>query len=92
MKPRHAAALALMGRYLMIPDPRSPKISFSLGTQEGDYGTLGECEQHRRNWIECADRPDYRTPNGKLCGREGGKFTVEEDRKGIKAQPVYFLK
>jgi hypothetical protein len=84
MKLRHVASLALVGWYLLIPNPRRPKISLIFWTGEGLYGTLAECEQHRRNWIECADRPDYRTPNGKLCGREGGAFTVDEDRKALK--------
>jgi len=81
---RHAAALALAGWYLLIPNPRRPKISLIFWTQEGLYNTLAECEQHRRDWIQCADKPDYRTPGAKLCGREGGKFTPDEDRKALK--------
>ena len=84
MKTRHAAALALVGWYLLIPNPRRPKISLIWWTQEGLYDTLAICEEHRQDWIRCADRPDYRTPNGKICGREGGKFTIDEDRKAVR--------
>ena len=82
---RHAAALFLAGWYLLIPNPRRPKISLIFWTREGLYDTLEKCEQAKQNWIQCADRPDYRTPNEtKSCGREGGKFTVDEDRKALR--------
>ena len=84
MNLRHAATLALVGWYLMIPNPRRPKISLIFRTQEGLYDTLAKCEQHRQNWIQCVDRPDYRTPDAKLCGREDGKFTPDEDRKALR--------
>jgi hypothetical protein len=81
---RHAAALALVGWILLIPNPRRPTVPLIWWTQEGLYDTLAICEQRRQNWIQCADRPHYRTPDAKPCGREGGKFTRDEDRKALK--------
>ena len=84
MKLRHGSALALVGWYLLIPNPRRPKIPFMYWTQEGLYGTLANCEESQRDWIQCVNRPEYRKPGAKPCKTEGGKFTPQEDRKALK--------
>jgi hypothetical protein len=80
MNLRHAA-LALVGWYLLIPNPRRPTLPFVYWTQEGRYDTLARCEESQREWVECVNRPDYRKPGAKPCKSEGGKYSPEEDRK-----------
>ena len=56
MKLRHAAALALVGWYLMMPPPtKAPKYGWSVSLSEplirwhhvGSYDTAAECENAR---------------------------------------------
>ncbi len=60
MKPRHAAALALVGWYLMSPlvDQKAAKIVYeaplTYWEHEGSFDTAAECERKRKEnvrWI-----------------------------------------
>jgi hypothetical protein len=58
MKPRHAAALALVGWYLIAPPPRSsdgvidPKAPLSEWQIEGRFDTIEECRAFPDRQIE----------------------------------------
>ena len=70
MKPRHAAALALVGWYLMVPPSAFKVADLASGLdplwwwiQVGSFDSVNECEQGRRMMIDrfMADlQRDYR--------------------------------
>ena len=47
MKPRHAAALALVGWYLMMPLKDHPEAPIKYWSQIGSYDSAKECEAER---------------------------------------------
>jgi hypothetical protein len=66
MKPRHAAALALVGWYLMVPPviPHShdPDLygSKSKWSAYGPFSSQDECERRRQKMITYGDSPEFR--------------------------------
>jgi hypothetical protein len=69
MKPRHAAALALVGWYLMVPppmdgNPQTPDLSAPLSKWQRDPALSGtktqaECENLRRVGEMIVNDPDF---------------------------------
>jgi len=54
MKPRHAAALALVGCFLMVPPTRlriGPQLSISRGELRGEFDSIRACEDARAEQI-----------------------------------------
>jgi hypothetical protein len=56
---RHAAALALVGWYLLVPLPRHPEAPLSLWTQIGSYDTAKECTDAQTQAIIRATTSDF---------------------------------
>ncbi len=54
MNLRHAAALALVGWYLMVPPPDHPDAPLALWTHPLRYDTAEECEANRKRILENA--------------------------------------
>lgn len=61
VKPRHAAALALVGWYLMTPptpnndpDQFSANAPLSSWVQVGSYNSLEDCKNEQKGWIRTA--------------------------------------
>jgi hypothetical protein len=57
LKPRHAAALALVGWYLLLPQWSSPNqfdatAPISRWHQEKSFDTAGTCEQYRQGAVD----------------------------------------
>ncbi len=46
-KPRHAAALALVGWYLMSPPPKGSTVPLAKWTYIGSFDTAVQCETRR---------------------------------------------
>jgi hypothetical protein len=66
MKPRHAAALALVGWYLMVPPiiSHAPKPDLSAPKSKwsayGPFSSQGECERRHRKMITYGDSFQFR--------------------------------
>jgi hypothetical protein len=66
MKPRHAAALALVGWYLMVPPPdvnwkldgTGPVLPVSKWTHWKSFDTAAQCEQGKLTALQDFDRAD----------------------------------
>ncbi len=50
MKPSHAAALALVGWYLMIPPFTKPQSSFNVWQIVASFETNDDCERNRKDF------------------------------------------
>ncbi len=63
MKPRHAAALALVGWYLMVPAPGNESAPLQYWSQLGSYDTAKACEQDRNQWYGMMERKGFALKN-----------------------------
>ena len=59
MKIRHAAALALVGWYLLVPLPGDPGAPISLWSQIGSYDTAKECTAAQTQAIKHVKATDF---------------------------------
>jgi hypothetical protein len=73
MKPRHAAALVLVGWYLLVPPPQAFKNSkyyqVPLGewTHKATFDSESECKQEIRNGCHSVDHGDIFGFEGPYC-------------------------
>jgi hypothetical protein len=85
MKPRHAAALALMGWYLIFPPPRTaddvpdPKAPLSEWQKIGPFDTIEDCQKYPSHLLEImhgfyVDHPEI---------GESGERRDNADRKAL---------
>ena len=68
MNRRHVAALALVGWYLLMPFPKSPKAKSSDPSLNSyvhlrSYDTAKECEKDKAASLEETRQPHYATPD-----------------------------
>ena len=75
MKSRHAAALALVGWYLLVPNVHLPDLPLNRWSQWDSYDTAKECSEGRSKAREMVQRKDYKGL--------GDGFSVEDDRTAI---------
>jgi len=62
MKPRHAAALALMGWYLLIPTPGHYDAPLSYWGHYDSYDTAKECSEAQLELVKRAENPNWKDP------------------------------
>jgi hypothetical protein len=85
MKPRHGAAIALVGWYLIAPPPRSsddvydPKAPLSEWQKMGRFDTMEECQKYPSRLLEImhgfyVDHPEI---------GESGERRDNADRKAL---------
>ncbi len=82
MKPRHAAALALMLAlwgctapsserwYLIVPLPRTRDVPMVFWSHYASYDNAKECEQVKASLVEKIDRRDYQPPPGEYSAKQ----------------------
>ena len=59
MKPRHAAALALVGWYLLVPAPGDETQPLSYWSHVESYDTAKECQQGLHAWYDQNERHGF---------------------------------
>ena len=59
VNPRHAAALAFVGWYLMVPAPGLENRPLSYWSHMGSYDTAKECEQGMRGWYKLNEQDGF---------------------------------
>jgi hypothetical protein len=70
MNRSHAAALALVGWYLMIPVPGYWNDPLSKWSHFDSYDTATECASVQRRMIEKTSRPDWDPGAGKFSAAD----------------------
>ena len=82
MKPRHAAALALILAlwgctkpsserwYLIVPLPRTPDVPMVYWSHYASYDNAKECEQNKASLVQKIERRDYHAPPGEYSAKE----------------------
>ena len=70
MKVSHAAALALIGWYLLVPLPDRPAAPMKYWGHYGSFDTAKECEDAEMKILRESRRADFKTPPGRYSDKE----------------------